>query len=253
MSTFIGMVAAKLSGKRVVHVEAGLRSDNLREPFPEEIVRTIVDKFSDIKFAPSGKSAGRVGGVNVGNTSVDALYAALQLQDMPKIPLPEKFAVATIHRHENIKSRNRMEKIINILSYSPIPVIWFLHENARHKLREYSLLNELKQYKNIVLVDPMEYSKFVHVMANAHFVFTDGGGMSEECAELDVPCIILRMNTEREELLDRGDQVLTKLDEEEGKLAVMKFGLPRKNYYLPNPYDCGGASMNIVDFLERLQ
>ena len=253
MSTAIGAVAGRLCGKQVCHVEAGLRSENIREPFPEELMRIIVDNISQIKFAPSEKSARRLQGqvFNVGNTSLDSLKEALSLKLIPKIHLPKKFVVATIHRHENIKSKKRMESIINILNYSQYPVFWFIHENTKQKLIEYNLMKDIEKSKNIFLEYPREYSLFVQILKNALFVYTDGGGMSEECAELSIPCIILRLNTEREELLDRWDQVLTKLNENIGKMASMKYSLPRKEYYIKSHYNNGSsASTQIVDILE---
>lgn len=254
LSTLCGCVAGKLTGKQVCHVEAGLRSGNLREPFPEEIVRRIVDFLSNIKFAPSEKAANRLNGasVNVGNTSVDSLHTALALCKS-KFSIDKPYAVCTIHRHENIKSKERMEKILDILSYCQMDILFFIHENTVKKLKDFGLYEKLKHIESIKLMKPIPYVEFSKVMSGSHIIFTDGGGMSEEAAELNIPCIILRYETEREELLDRWDQVLTKLNIDIAKRAIMFNSLPRNKYVLPNPYNSGGASKKIVSFFNGLK
>ena len=133
---------------------------------------------------------------------------------------------------------------------SQIPVYWFIHKNTIHKLKEYGLMNELKVYKNIRLVDPLNYASFVQVLKNAQFVIIDGGSLQEECAELCVPCCVCRRATEREELLDRPDQTLTKLDPIIASEAIMKYSLPREPYKLYNAYkQSKSASEQIVDVL----
>jgi len=254
ISCFSATISSWLIGKKIVHVEAGLRSGNLLSPMPEEGIRNIVDFLSFIKFAPSIKSANRLKGItiNVGNTIFDSLPIALRLGTPPNIHLQTPYAIATIHRYENLKSKERMKSIINIMSYSKIPIYWFLHKNSQSKLIEYDLMKDVSS-NNIYLKEPLEYIQFIHVLKDAKFVLSDGGGVSCECAELNVPILILRNETEREELLDRWDQTLTKLDIEVSKRAIMKYSLPRKPYILPNVYNSGGASVKIVDFLSKLK
>jgi UDP-N-acetylglucosamine 2-epimerase (non-hydrolysing) len=256
LSTLIGSWASKISGKKLVHVEAGLRSGNIREPWPEELVRRIVDFISDIKFCPSEKCKKRLGGVsfNVGNTSIDSLYMALSLENHPNIDLPQQFAIASIHRHENIKSPDRMKKILKIIGNSEIPVIWFMHENTKQKLFDYGLEHELKETRNLKIIPSMEYSQFINVLGRAQFVFGDGGSLAEECAELNIPYITLRYETEREELLNRPDQCLTKLDINIAQTVVLKYSMNREYYDLPNPYFTGeSASKQIVDILVGME
>ena len=254
ISTLIGCVAGKLTGRKICHVEAGLRSGNLKEPFPEEIVRRIVDFFSFVKFAPSEKSAKRLRGnsINVGNTSVDSLHMALNLCKS-SISLKKPYAVCTIHRHENIKSKDRMEKILNILEYSEMDILFFIHDNTVKKLKDFGLYDKLKENKRIKLMKPIPYVEFSKVLSGSHIIFTDGGGMSEEAAELNIPCIILRYETEREELLDRWDQTLTKLELDKARHAMKVYSSPSHQYVLPNPYNNNGSSKKIVDYLSCLK
>jgi len=254
ISTLIGACAGKLTGKQVCHVEAGLRSGNLKEPFPEEIIRRIVDFLSNIKFAPSDKAANRLNGIsiNTGNTSVDGLHLALKMCKS-SFSIEKPYSVCTIHRHENIKSKERMEKILNILEYSSMDILFFIHDNTVKKLKDFGLYDKLKSNSHIKLMRPIPYIEFSKVLSGAHIIFTDGGGMSEEAAELNIPCIILRYETEREELLERWDQTLTKLDIEVSKRAIMFDSLPRDKYKLINPYNANGTSKKIVDFLLALK
>lgn len=250
ISTLIASVAARLTGKQLCHVEAGLRSGNLREPFPEEIVRRIVDFLSHIKFAPSQKAANRLKGtsINTGNTSVDSLHTALSLCKSSFL-IDKPYSVCTIHRHENIKSKERMDKILNCLGYSEMEILFFIHDNTIKKLKDFGLYEKLKQNKNIKLMRPIPYIEFSKVLSGAKIIFTDGGGMSEEAAELNIPCVILRYETEREELLDRWDQTLTKLNLDKARKAMRIYSLPHDPYILPNPYNGHGSSNKIVNFL----
>lgn len=254
ISTLIGCVAARLTGKYVCHVEAGLRSGNIKEPFPEEIVRRIVDFFSYIKFAPSEKAAKRLRGnsINMGNTSVDSLHMALSLCKS-SFSIEKPYAVCTIHRHENIKSKDRMRKILDILEYSEMDILFFIHDNTIKKLKDFELYNKLKENTRIKLMRPIPYVEFSKVLSGSNIIFTDGGGMSEEAAELNIPCIILRYETEREELLARWDQTLTKLNLEKARRAMRIYSLPHDKYVLPNPYNNHGSSKKIVDFLLALK
>jgi UDP-N-acetylglucosamine 2-epimerase (non-hydrolysing) len=253
ISCFSAALSSWLVGKKVVHIEAGLRSGNLLSPMPEECIRNIVDFLSFLKFAPSIKSATRLKGmvVNVGNTIFDSLPIALNLGASSNVDFKSPYAVASIHRYENLKSKTRMKSIIDIMAQSTIPIYWFLHKNSRSILVKYDLIKYIGN--NIHLVDPLEYLQFVHILKNAQFVLSDGGGISCECAALNVPILILRNETEREELLDRWDQTLIKFNEKKAKLAILKYSLPYKKKVLPNPYNPYGRSKKIVDFLVNLK
>jgi UDP-N-acetylglucosamine 2-epimerase (non-hydrolysing) len=254
ISCFASTISCWLTGKKIIHVEAGLRSGNILSPMPEDIIRHIADFLSFIKFAPSIKSAKRLKGmsINVGNTIFDSLPIALKLGKLPDIDLQSPYAIASIHRYENLKSKKRMKTIIDIMSYSTIPVYWFLHKNSRAKLIEYDLMKDIG--KNIILKDPLDYLEFIHVLKDAQFVISDGGGISCECAYLNLPILIMRYETEREEFLNRWDQVLSKFDMNISRNAIDLFSKSREKYKLPNPYYNGiSASKQIVDFLEGLR
>jgi UDP-N-acetylglucosamine 2-epimerase (non-hydrolysing) len=249
MSTGISAIAAKLTGKKGCHVEAGLRSYNIFEPFPEELMRILADNLSSLKFAPSEIAVKRAGhnSFNVGNTSCESLrYALKKAQNVKKSK--KKYAVCTIHRHENIKSPVRMMQIAEIIALSPYPVNFFMHENTKKKLSEYGLLCLFSDYE---ILNPLGYIDFAPILAGSSLIFTDSGGMSEEAAQLNIPCVILRKSTEREELLHRADQFLTFLDIDKAKSALNAISNLPRNYKFRNIYDAGNTSSKILDILNR--
>ena len=241
-----------------VHLEAGLRSGSLFEPFPEEISRQISDKFSDILLAVSDlseknlKKEKKKGIVKVGNTIVDASYISYQKAKKQRLKKPlGKYALINIHRHENLKNKKRMKKIIDILGNIKTKTIWPLHDNTAHYLKKYGLLKEIEKMENIEIVPLMDYSHFIFLIANCFYLVTDGGGIQEESLVFKKPCVILRKKTERQEGLSTGINFLTKLnlgyarkvieDIEENKVRAKNF---------KNPYGEKGVSRKIVELLK---
>ena len=239
-----------------VHLEAGLRSGSLMEPFPEEISRRIADRFSDILLAVSDRSennlkksklSGEI--IKVGNTVVDSIEIAHKLALKRKLkPLSKKkFALISIHRHENIKNKERLENIVEILSKVNTLSYFSLHDNTKLKLMDFGLYDKLKSNPNIKIVDPMDYVEYSFQMKHCDFLITDGGSIQEESLVFKKPCVILRKFTERQEGIGTGINFLTKLDVNEsveiiklienGKINVGKF---------KNPYGQAGVSKEIV-------
>ena len=243
-----------------VHLEAGLRSWDNFEPFPEEISRRIVGRFSDILFAPSVDSEKNLKNLRkkkilvFGNTIVDSAYYALDLAKKKKIrPLNKgKFALVTVHRHENLKNKKRMEKIVEILLSSTIPTYFAAHDNTLEKLKDFGLLGKLKENKNIKLIKPLDYVNFIYQISKCSLIICDGGSMQEESLIFGKPCMILRNSTERPEGLKTNFQFLTKLDIEKSKEKINEY-LSRdfkiKTY--ENPYGKKGLSKKIVGVLLR--
>ena len=262
LSTCCATIASSsLLGKKNwknVHMEAGLRSGNLFEPFPEEISRRIADRFSDVLFAPSELSAenlkkeklkGRI--FKIGNTIVDSVYISLKLAEKRglKKPKEKKYVVVNVHRYENIKSRERMKRIVKIIKYVSFPIYWPIHDNTKQQLENFGLLKELKG-KKIHFSPLLGYIEFLWLMKHAKYLITDGGSIQEESLALKKPCVLLRMKTERQEGLKTGLNFLTKLDVEytkkiikgieEGHIKAKKF---------KNPYGDGKAARRIIDYL----
>lgn len=224
-----------------VHIEAGLRSENLFEPFPEEISRKIADKFSDILLAVSNRAKnnlkkehckGQI--IVVGNTVVDA--AKIALKKAKKVKNPKKFAILTLHRHENIKSKERMTKIIEIIESCEVPILFSLHDNTKNKLEKFNLLNRIKENKNIILMKNKNYSDFIYLISKSSLIFTDGGSIQEESLIFKKPCILLRKSTERQEGLSTGINYLSELNVEKTKEKIKEYLKTKKIKPFKNPY-----------------
>uniref|UniRef100_A0A7C4JRK1 UDP-N-acetylglucosamine 2-epimerase (Non-hydrolyzing) n=1 Tax=Thermodesulfobacterium geofontis TaxID=1295609 RepID=A0A7C4JRK1_9BACT len=240
------------------HLEAGLRSFNLFEPFPEEISRRIADRFSDVLFAPSDfcvenlkkeKVRGEI--IKTGNTIVDVVFLSLKIAKKRNLKRPKerKYVVVNIHRHENIKSRERMKKIVEIIKSISFPMYWPIHDNTKQQLVKFNLLNELKG-RDIHFLPLLGYINFLWLMKNAYYLVTDGGSIQEESLVLRKPCILLRKETERQEGLKTGINFLTKLDVEYSK-GIIKM-LESSSFKVPkfkNPYGDGKSSKRIVEYL----
>lgn len=241
-----------------VHLEAGLRSFNMKEPFPEEISRRIAGRFSDVLFAVSDKAESNLPGkrkkvIKVGNTILDSADLALKIAKKKKVkPLHKgKFALITVHRHENLKSKKRMEKIVEILSSLKIPSFFSMHDNTKHKLKEYGLYEKLLRNKNIKIIEPVDYPSFIYQISKCSLIICDGGSMQEESLIFKKPCIILREHTERQEGLKTNFQFLSKLNVEKSKEKIKEF-LSSKFKIKPfeNPYGKKGVSKKIVENLK---
>tara|TARA_Y100000034_G_C6822319_1_gene370481 strand:- start:100 stop:1146 length:1047 start_codon:yes stop_codon:yes gene_type:complete len=241
-----------------VHLEAGLRSGGLFEPFPEEISRIISDKFSDILFAVSKSSVKNLKEykenkkiILTGNTIVDS--ALISYNNTKKKFKKEKgeYVLINIHRHDNLRDKKRMGKIIDILNKTKIKAIWPLHDNTAHHLKKYDLMRKIENMKNIKITPIVNYFEFIFLIANCKYLITDGGSIQEESLVFKKPCIILRKKTERQEGLSTGINFLTKLKINYSKKVIELIEnnkLETKNF--KNPYGEKGLSKKIVDLLK---
>jgi UDP-N-acetylglucosamine 2-epimerase (non-hydrolysing) len=242
-----------------VHLEAGLRSFDNFEPFPEEISRQIAGKFSDILLAVSRTAEGNLNKYQnkkkiflAGNTILDSVKYSLDLARKRNIkPLsPDKFALISIHRHENIKNKERMKKIVEILSELKIKSFFALHDNTRRKLEEFDLMEKIRGNKNIEIISPMNYVSFIYQISKCTLIICDGGSLQEESLIFNKPCIILRNATERPEGLSSNFQFLSKLDVEKTKEKIKEYLSPTyKVKRFNNPYGKVGVSKKIVEML----
>jgi UDP-N-acetylglucosamine 2-epimerase (non-hydrolysing) len=242
-----------------IHLEAGLRSFDLKEPFPEEISRIIADKFSDILFAVSERSSKnlekyrfRKKVINIGNTILDSVKFAYQIAKKNKTkPLSNRrFVLISIHRHENIKNRERMRKIIKILNSLEIESYFTLHDNTKRKIEEFGLMEKLKENKNIKIIEPLDYLSYIYQLSKCSLIICDGGSLQEESLIFKKPCIILRNKTERPEGLQTNFQFLSKFNIEKTKEKIREYLNPkfRVNKF-NNPYGYSGVSKKIIRIL----
>jgi UDP-N-acetylglucosamine 2-epimerase len=208
LSTLFSLLYARRCGIPVAHVEAGLRSYHLFDPFPEELIRLAVMRYSDILFAPSDWAMGNLarmgyGGKSIhvgGNTVVDTIRFARAHYSGKDRPV-DPYAVVTIHRLETIYSSTRMNTVITFLEEiaRQCRVLFVLHEPTLKRLERFNLLGRLQRNSRIEMMPLQPYLKFLDLLAGADFAVTDGGSIQEECYSLNIPCLIMRAKTERRE------------------------------------------------------
>lgn len=205
-STLAGALLARRCGLKVAHVEAGLRSFNLFHPFPEEITRLAVFRLSDYLFAPgkwAAENLTKVRGevIDTGaNTLLDAIQHFLESPHRENHIPSHPYALASIHRFENIFRKKNLEWIIERLIeiQKTKPLLFILHPATREKLQKAGLDHRLKE-AGIELRPRYGYLDFISLLNGADFLITDGGSNQEEASYLGIPCLIMRKATEREE------------------------------------------------------
>ncbi|MEV4892235.1 UDP-N-acetylglucosamine 2-epimerase (non-hydrolyzing) [Nonomuraea sp. NPDC055795] len=205
------LVAAKL-GIRTAHVEAGLRSFD--RGMPEEVNRIVTDSLSDLLFTTSPDALqflAREGVAPekvhfVGNPMIDSLFSALPRLDpapiVARLGLPERYAVATLHRPANVDSPAAAKELVDsVLSVAErIPLVVPIHPRGRTRLAEAGLVDG----PAVKVVDPLGYVEFLSLVRGAALVVTDSGGVQEETTMLGVPCLTVRPNTERPVTITHG-------------------------------------------------
>jgi UDP-N-acetylglucosamine 2-epimerase (non-hydrolysing) len=200
-SALAGAMASFYERVPVAHVEAGLRTHDPRDPFPEEVNRTLIARLADLHFAPTPSAARNleregVARVHVvGNTVLDALRML-----MPQLPArKDPTIVVTIHRRENLDGR--LEGILGAVrdladALTMMRIVFPVHKNPAVGR---AARRALAGHPRIDLVDPMGYGAFVRLMAGAALVVTDSGGIQEEAPALGTPVVVVRETTERPE------------------------------------------------------
>lgn len=261
LSTLIATLASKYKKAKVFHIEAGLRSWDPFEPFPEEIIRWSVDCLSDVLFAVSKTSYKNIKKqfpwktkiYTVGNTIIDSALIAYKSKTYVDLP-NEDYGIVSIHRHENLSKKWRLMKIVKILKEvsKKITLYFFLYENTKIALKKYDLLKYLENNKNIILHPPLDYFSFIKWIANSKIILTDGGSIQEESIIFKVPVLILRLKTERVEGLKTGINFLTKLDINKS-IEIINYVLNKdfSKLNVKNPYGKPGVSKKIVSILKE--
>lgn len=222
-TAFAAALAAFYEQIPVGHVEAGLRTDNLLDPFPEEANRRLISQVAQLHFAPTQRSQANleassvVGRVMVtGNTVIDALLRmaerAPELTDLPIDWANQRVILATVHRRENWGDRLRSiaEGMLAVLESHPDTTLLLpLHRNPT--VRE-PLQDLLGSHPRVVLTEPLDYDRLVAAMKGCTLLLTDSGGLQEEAPALGKPVLVLRRTTERPEAVDAGTAKLVGTD-----------------------------------------
>jgi UDP-N-acetylglucosamine 2-epimerase (non-hydrolysing) len=262
-TAFAGALSAFYNGVQIAHVEAGLRSNNISSPFPEEFNRKAISLIASLNLAPTKSAVNNLlrEGVEkskifpVGNTVIDALNLSLcqsQRFELPAAP----YILMTLHRRERTDSEilSVFRAIRRICIDDPsISVIYPIHKNPRF-IRLFTQV--LGDVKNAIICEPLPVVKFHRVLQNCHLVLTDSGGIQEEAAYLGKPVLVARDNTERPEAVECGCEILIGTYEEKIYAEVSRLLNDRDEYdrraIRCNDFGEGDASQKIIEILKSV-
>jgi UDP-N-acetylglucosamine 2-epimerase (non-hydrolysing) len=254
-TTWLGALMGRLTRTKVMHVESGLRSFNLRKPFPEELNRLATFWLADYYACPGDWAVANLNKhrglkLNTGaNTQIDTLRFGLVRADDVVGDLPtDRFVVATIHRYENIFDAERLRRIVSEIQLiaKQFVVVFIRHPATELQLEKLGLAEMLAGNPRVRLTPRLEYLPFLKLVRAAEFVVTDGGGNQEELSYLGKPTLILRDETEREEGIGE-NAVLAGLDHERIRTFVNDYKEYEREPKLPDVR----PTRVIVDFLEE--
>jgi UDP-N-acetylglucosamine 2-epimerase (non-hydrolysing) len=272
-TTMASSIAAFYSGAKVCHVEAGLRTFNMRSPFPEEMNRSVTGVVSNIHFAPTDISKQNLLNENkpensiliTGNTVIDALQFSVdkvnrksfedsEIEELKKIvEKDKKLILVTGHRREN-----HGQGFINICEALKLiatnnldtQIIYPVHLNPNVQKPVYELLDQIE---NIKLISPLSYPAFVWLMNQSYLIVTDSGGVQEEAPSLGKPVLVMRDTTERPEAVDAGTVILVGTNKDKIVSETQRLLNDGKSYEsmsrLHNPYGDGKACQRIVEYI----
>jgi UDP-N-acetylglucosamine 2-epimerase (non-hydrolysing) len=260
-SALAGALAAKDCGIPIGHVEAGLRSGDLLQPWPEEGHRVRIDALSDILFAPSDAAARNLaaepqvrGAVHItGNSGIDALFHARSLCPAGPSSGERRMVLVTCHRRENQGAQ--LWKIAAALKRMarelPLEIVFPLHTNPHLRRSVHQLLG---READVVLIDPVDHAQMVCLMDRAWLILTDSGGLQEEGPALGKPVLVLRNTTERGEAVESENLKLVGTDPERIFAAVSLLLREPERYARMSrpsfPFGHGGAAPKIAELVE---
>lgn len=279
-TTFAASLAAFYEQIEVGHVEAGLRTHDLRSPWPEEANRQLTTRLSKLHFAPTQRNMRDLLNEGIaddavfvtGNTVIDALQSVVEKITKSEILKKsvrdklynsglnievehERYVLVTGHRRENfgLGIKSLCQALCELATEQKethfiYPV--HLNPNVREPVHQY-----LSGLNNIHLISPLDYEPFVWLMKHAHLILTDSGGVQEEAPGLGKPVLVMRDNTERPEAIDAGTVKLIGTSRENIKMYVSQLLSDATVYDAMsksvNPYGDGYACDRIIDSLKK--
>lgn len=270
MTVLCGALASFYRKIPVFHVEAGLRSYDIYEPFPEEVMRQMTSRVAELNFAPTEKNKSALLKENIspekifvtGNTVIDALFClseetlskAADFFKNQNITVDDKLVLITAHRREN--HGERIDRILDAIEYlvkkyTDHTFILPVHPNPNVKNKIYA---RLENYTNVHLLAPLDYPYLVYLMKNAKLILTDSGGIQEEAPSFGCPTLVMRYETERQEGIDAGVSVLVGADYD--KIVSLSTEILEKTksdsrLTALNPYGCGDSAKQIEKIIRE--
>ena len=259
-TTFCGALAAFYKEIPVAHVEAGMRTGDLRQPFPEEINRVLTSRLAALHFAATESAAENlrregIDDANIfvtGNTGIDAVLAVRDALPAFDADVSKKIILVTAHRRESFGDGFvRICRALRRLSArDDVEIVYPVHPNPNVQA---VVMEHLRGVPNIRLIEPLDYAAFVDLMRRAHILLTDSGGIQEEGPSLGKPVLVMREKTERPEAVEAGTARLVGTDEDRIVEEVTRLLNDPLEYErrarIHNPYGDGRASARIRDVL----
>src|SRR3990170_1277990 len=255
-------LAANKRGIPVGHVEAGLRSFDLR--MPEEHNRRLTDHISSFLFAPTARSEANLKKENVwgkiyvtGNTVIDAVMQHMPIAERKSEVLKkirfEKFALATAHRAENVDDLNVLRNLMEVFAESPVPVVYSMHPRTKKRLRQHGMYAQIKENKNVQILPPQGYLDFLVLMRKSELIITDSGGIQEEATAPAIrkPVLVVRLSTERPEAVESGFAEVVGTEKEKALKAIEKAFAKRRELPTESPFGDGTAAEKIVEIIKE--
>lgn len=221
-SALAGAMAAHFQGVKVAHLEAGLRSHDPSQPFPEESNRKLISHIASMHFAATAEAKANLLAENIdpatvhitGNSVVDALQMILNNEESSSESTRAQFAshddillLLTTHRRENLgKAQREIFMAVAELAdrYPTLKIVFPVHPNPEIQRN----LSILENHDRVSIIKPLSYFEFIPLMAASDLILTDSGGIQEEAPALGVPVFVLRNKTERPELIQSGAGIL---------------------------------------------
>ncbi|MFY9725802.1 MAG: UDP-N-acetylglucosamine 2-epimerase (non-hydrolyzing) [Bryobacteraceae bacterium] len=267
-TTFAAALSAFYHGVPVAHIEAGLRTGDLRQPFPEEMNRVLTSRIAAFHFAPTraaeaallqeGLAPARI--FVTGNTGIDAVLwvrnaldrGELLAPDWPWLDPARRLVLVTCHRRENFgPGFDRAMRALAALAERPdVQVVYPVHRNPNVLGPAHSRLDG---HANIILLDSLPYVAFVDLMRRCWMIVTDSGGIQEEAPSLGKPVLVLREKTERPEAVEAGTVKLVGTDERRIAAEAARLLDDQAEYArmtrVHNPYGDGRACERIAEAL----
>lgn len=257
-STLAGALTAAKLQIPVAHVEAGLRSRNMT--MPEEINRLLTDRVSQWLFCPTANAVMNLRKegierdgttvINVGDVMLDAAILFGEHARRPEYNnIPDSFALATIHRAENTDNVNTLSKLVELVASisHELPVVIPLHPRTRSAMNNCGL----EFNPSVVTIEPVGYLEMLWLLQKCSLVLTDSGGLQKEAFFFKRPCITLRKETEWQELVDCGCNILVGADQLAAESAFNVFRQHKDIKYDNSMYGAGKACNRIVKTLKN--
>ena len=270
-STVMGAAVAAFNREiPVVHLEAGLRSGDIHSPFPEEANRKITSQITALHLAPTAESKENLlredlpeeNIVVTGNSVIDALFETVQkdikfsdLQLENLVASGRPIVLVTTHRRENWgKPMEQIGAAVAELAHK-YPDHEFVFPAHKNPLVRQAVLPYLEGLNNVLVIEPLAYAEFTHLIKSAHIVLTDSGGVQEEAPSLGKPVLVMRENTERPEAVEAGTVALIGTDTQR-IVDEVSYLIESQDHYesmanAVNPYGDGRAAVRTLAALEE--